>query len=44
MGSARLIGGIPPAWRNQRIPTGTDTPTADAASAVVMPVAISRQN
>lgn len=30
--------------RNHRAPTGTDTPTFSAASAEVMPVAISRQN
>ena len=35
---------MPPAWRNQRDPTGTDTPTFRAASAEVMPVAIRRQN
>jgi len=39
-----MIGGMPPAWRNQRIPTGTDTPTAIDAPAEVMPVAIERQN
>src|SRR5690606_8967276 len=35
---------MPPAWRNQRLPTGTDTPTFSAASAVLMPLAIRRQN
>lgn len=44
MGSARLIGGMPPAWRNQRVPTGHDTPTANDASTVVTPVAINLQN
>ena len=44
MGSVSEIGGMPPAWRNQRVPTGTDTPTSSAASAEVIPVAIRRQN
>ena len=44
VGSGSEIGGIPPAWRNQRAPTGTDTPTFSAASAEVMPVAIRHQN
>jgi hypothetical protein len=44
VGSVRFSGGIPPAWRNHRVPTGTDTPTPADASTVVTPVAISRQN
>ena len=35
---------MPPAWRNQRVPTGTDTPTPTAASAEATPVAINFQN
>ena len=35
---------MPPPWRNQRAPTADDTPTAAAASSVVTPVAITRQN
>jgi len=36
--------GMPPRSRNHRVPTGPDTPTAIAASSVVTPLAISRQN
>jgi hypothetical protein len=43
VGSSRLSGVIPPACRNQRIPTGDDTPTPCAAWTVVTPEAISRQ-
>ena len=35
---------MPPPWRNHRVPTGADTPTAAAASSLETPVAISRQN
>jgi hypothetical protein len=35
---------MPPAWRNQREPTGADTPISRAASSVRWPCAISRQN
>jgi transposase InsO family protein len=41
---ASSIGGIPPAWRNQRDPTGPDTPHATAASSLVSPRAICTQN
>src|SRR5215213_4862959 len=36
--------GMPPRCRNQRHPTADATPTAAAASSVVTPVAITRQN
>src|SRR4029077_12767255 len=41
---ASSIGGIPPACRNHRDPTGPDTPHATAASSLVSPRAISTQN
>ena len=41
---ASSIGGIPPACRNQRVPTGPDTPHATAASSLVSPRAICTQN
>ena len=44
VGSSRLSGVIPPAWRNHRDPTGHDTPTPADASTVVIPVVIRRQN
>lgn len=31
------MGGMPPRWRNQRDPTGVDTPTAVAASSLETP-------
>lgn len=37
-GRASEIGGMPPAWRNHRLPAGADTPTFSAASAEMMPV------
>ena len=43
-GSARLIDGMPPPSRNQRVPTGGDTPQARAASSLGMPSAIRLQN
>lgn len=41
---ASSIGGIPPACRNHRDPTGADTPHATAASSLVSPAAICTQN
>src|SRR3954465_9806969 len=35
---------MPPRWRNQRDPTGPDTPTAAAASSLLSPSAILAQN
>src|SRR3954468_22691561 len=35
---------MPPRWRNQRDPTGPDTPTATAASSLLSPSAILAQN
>src|SRR3954464_12712196 len=35
---------MPPPWRNHRDPTGPDTPTATAASSLLMPSAILAQN
>src|SRR3954449_1127602 len=35
---------MPPRWRNQRDPTGPDTPTATAASSLLSPAAILTQN
>src|SRR3712207_6613175 len=40
----RLSAGIPPRSRNQREPAACDAPTATAASSLVRPLAISRQN
>ena len=37
-------GFTPPAWRNQRNPTGEDTPASVAASSVIAPAAIAAQN
>ena len=37
-------GAIPPAWRNQRNPTGCDTPTPIAASSLEKPAATNAQN
>jgi len=37
-------GFTPPAWRNQRKPTGEDTPASVAASSVIAPAAIAAQN
>lgn len=42
--AARWVGGIPPEIRNQRVPTGGETPAATAASSLDSPAAISRQN
>jgi putative transposase len=36
--------GMPPRSRNQRLPAACDAPTATAASSLVSPLAISRQN
>src|SRR5437899_1137901 len=36
--------GIPPRSLNQRLPAAEDAPTANAASSLLKPVAISRQN
>jgi hypothetical protein len=41
---ANPAGGIPPASRNQRVPTAGDTPATDAASSLVCPVVIAAQN
>jgi hypothetical protein len=41
---AKSIGGMPPACRNQRDPTGPDTPHATAASSLVSPREICTQN
>ena len=43
-GGAKLIGGIPPPSRNQRPPTGGDTPQDTAASSLDSPRAIAFQN
>ena len=40
----RCDGGIPPASRNQRKPTGCDTPTPIAASSLDRPAAMNAQN
>ena len=37
-------GGMPPAFRNHRAPTGADIPAANAASSLVIPFAIPDQN
>jgi hypothetical protein len=44
VGSARVIGGMPPPSRNQRPPMTSDTPPASAASTVRRPCAIRRHN
>ena len=36
--------GIPPRSRNHRLPAAWDAPTANAASSLLKPLAISRQN
>ena len=38
------MGGMPPLWRNHRVPTGWDTPAATAASSLDSPPAIASQN
>src|SRR5829696_7846589 len=35
---------MPPAFRNHLVPTGCDTPASSAASSLLSPVAIARQN
>src|SRR3954464_3786577 len=39
-----MNNGIPPRSRNHRLPAACDAPTATAASSLVSPLAISRQN
>ena len=39
-----IAGGMPPAFRNNLVPTGWDTPASSAASSLLSPVAIARQN
>jgi hypothetical protein len=39
-----IAGGMPPAFRNNLVPTGWDTPAWSAASSLLSPVAIARQN
>ncbi|WP_413776941.1 transposase [Mesorhizobium sp. AR07] len=39
-----IAGGIPPAFRNHLVPTGCDTPASSAASSLLSPAAIARQN
>jgi hypothetical protein len=39
-----IAGGIPPAFRNNLVPTGCDTPASSAASSLLSPAAIPRQN
>jgi len=41
---ARCVGGIPPELRNQRVPTGAETPASTAASSLDSPSATARQN
>src|SRR3954452_9104158 len=41
---ASVVGGIPPALRNQRAPTAGDTPAPTAASSLEHPAAIAAQN
>ncbi len=41
---AWVIGGIPPASRNHRVPTGCDTPASTAASSLASPRPIAAQN
>jgi hypothetical protein len=38
-----MNNGMPPRWRNQRVPTAGDTPIISAASSLVTPVATSIQ-
>lgn len=40
----RYDGGIPPASRNHRTPTGDDTPTLTAAASLMIPAAMAIQN
>jgi hypothetical protein len=39
-----IAGGIPPAFRNHLVPTGCDTSASSAASSLLSPAAIARQN
>jgi hypothetical protein len=39
-----IAGGMPPAFRNHLVPTGCDTPASSAASSLLSPLAIARQN
>jgi Integrase core domain len=39
-----IAGGMPPAFRNNLVPTGWDIPASSAASSLLSPVAIARQN
>jgi hypothetical protein len=39
-----IAGGMPPAFRNNLVPTGCDTPASSAASSLLSPAAIPRQN
>ncbi|MGC1214551.1 MAG: hypothetical protein WA890_25235, partial [Micromonospora sp.] len=39
-----MNSGMPPRCRNHRLPAACDTPTATAASSLVSPLAIARQN
>jgi hypothetical protein len=39
-----VAGGMPPAFRNNRAPTGADMPAAKAASSLVIPFAMPDQN
>src|SRR5689334_16541497 len=41
---ANILGGMPPASRNQRAPTAGDTPTSIAAASLNRPTAIAAQN
>ncbi|MGY3464725.1 hypothetical protein ACVW0I_001596 [Bradyrhizobium sp. LM6.11] len=39
-----IAGGMPPAFRNNLLPTGSDNPASSAASSLLNPAAIARQN
>ncbi|ULK94904.1 hypothetical protein [Bradyrhizobium sp. I71] len=39
-----IAGGMPPAFRNNLLPTGCDNPASNAASSLLCPVAIALQN
>ncbi|MGY4412529.1 putative transposase [Bradyrhizobium sp. LB7.1] len=39
-----IAGGMPPAFRNNLLPTGCDNPASSAASSLLNPAAIARQN
>nr|WP_271519463.1 hypothetical protein [Bradyrhizobium sp. CCBAU 53380] len=39
-----IAGGMPPAFRNNLLPTGCDMPASNAASSLLCPVAIALQN